>query len=392
MLPIVLYEPRSSVRLYPVADFYPMWELRCGAFSAIERWRGMLAGREILLLPRPELLELAASFQPQHKVIFEDALPSEAIYISAALIPSPGFDALSVASNGSNPHCKRMVRGAFPELLSTGLADVEAEGEGHSFVVIREIWHIIQHLEQSLRWDSDILLASRRDEFTTPYGDGVFVHKTAKVASFVAFDSSSGTIVIDKNAELKPFSHLVGPMYIGEKTIVLGGKLSASSLGRNCRAHGEIANSVFQDFDNKAHDGFTGHSYLAPFVNLGAMTTNSNLKNTYGLIRLKTSFWSADTNMDKFGFVVGPHSKFGIGSLISTGSLLGGHSNMAAGGRFLPKHLDHFSWVEGDTTTTNRYDSAMKVAQIVASRRNETYSAAEKRRALSVYKRVYKPT
>ncbi|MDZ7815486.1 MAG: hypothetical protein U5N86_05615 [Planctomycetota bacterium] len=142
---------------------------------------------------------------------------------------------------------------------------------------------------------------------------------------------------------------------------------------------------------NKAHDGFIGHSYVGHFVNLGAMTTNSNLKNTYGPVRLRTPDSTMDTGMNKFGMLCGPHTKFGIGSLIPTGSLIGGFCNLFAGGSFLPKYIEHFRWFDGLHTEMYRFDQAVRTAEKVAERRNRSFTAAETRAALNVYRRVYKP-
>ena len=391
MLPVVIYEPPYASRLWPVSDFYPVWELRCGAYTFVERWKNYFPDAELILLPRPDLSEVSRSMQPGLKVISRESLPDEAVFISALLLPSPSFDALSVAAGGDNPHCKRMTRGAFPEILTTTLHDNPCGSEDEDYLIIREIWHLVQFLQPALRWDISFISSTAVEKFTDEYKESnAFISNSVLLHSPIAIDTSSGPVLIAKGVEVKPFSSLVGPLYIGENSIVLGGRISHSSFGRKCRISGEVTDSVFQDLVNKAHDGFIGHSWLSACVNIGAMTTNSNLKNTYGSIRLQTPDGKVDTGLNKFGFVCGPHTKFGIGSLIPTGSLYGGFCSLAAGGEFLPKHLGSFTWLEGKQATQYKFDSAVKVAHTVCERRNEVFSSAEMKRALAIYKKIAK--
>ena len=55
---------------------------------------------------------------------------------------------------------------------------------------------------------------------------------------------------------------------------------------RRCKvSRRDLSNTIFLGHSNKGHDGFVGHSYLGRWVNLGAGTITSNLKNTYGTVR-----------------------------------------------------------------------------------------------------------
>lgn len=391
MLPVVIYELPSADKFWPLSDFYPMWELRCGALTFIDRWKQYLSKAELLLLPRGEISEVARSMQPSLRVITTENLPEDAIYISSALLPSPSFDVERVANCGENPHCKRMIRGAFSEILSTNLHDNPCGGINEDFLIVREVWHLVEYLQTALNWDISYIAATS-DSFLNEYkASNAYISRNAQIHSPIAMDTSHGPILIEKGVEVKPFTSLTGPLYIGENSIVLGGRIANSSFGRKCRISGEVCDSVFQDFVNKAHDGFIGHSWLSSYVNLGAMTTNSNLKNTYGTVRLRTPAKTVDTGLAKFGFVCGPHTKFGIGSLIPTGSLYGGFCSMAAGGEFLPKHAGHFTWLEGSNSSLYRFDAAVKVAQTVCERRNEQFTSADMRRALAIYKVITKP-
>jgi hypothetical protein len=122
---------------------------------------------------------------------------------------------------------------------------------------------------------------------------------------------------------------------------------------------------------NKAHDGFIGHSYLGRWVNLGAGTITSNLKNTYGTVSLWTPDGMRDTGVQKLGTLFGDHVKTGIGLRITTGSVLGAGSNVF-GSDVPPKHVPPFSWGEGRSLGTYRIDKFLDVTRRAMSRRQVT--------------------
>ena len=111
----------------------------------------------------------------------------------------------------------------------------------------------------------------------------------AAVEPGVVFDVRHGAVVLEAGVEVRHGTRLEGPVYVGPHSKVLGGFIRASAFGPECRVHGEIAASVFLGYANKSHDGFLGHSVLGHWVNLGAGTTTSNLKNTYGKVKLQVA-------------------------------------------------------------------------------------------------------
>lgn len=196
------------------------------------------------------------------------------------------------------------------------------------------------------------------------------------LAPQVVFDTSQGPIHLSHGVRVDPFTHLSGPAWIGADTRILGGRLSAVTVGPVGRIRGEVEASVLQPWVNKAHDGFLGHAVLGSWVNLGALTTNSDLKNTYGSVRVPIGpDREEDTGMQKIGVLVGDHVKTGIGTLISTGTVIGVGSNLFAGGPLPPRWVPPFSWVTGGTITPVRYDAFVTVAQRSMARRSEHLAA-----------------
>jgi hypothetical protein len=131
---------------------------------------------------------------------------------------------------------------------------------------------------------------------------------------------------------------------------------------------GEVADSVFVGYSNKAHDGHMGHALLGRWVNLGAGTINSDLKNTYSSVRLRLPDGEVDTGLMKCGSFLGDHVKTGIGTLLTTGAVIGAATNVF-GGRMPPQYVPPFSWGEGDRLGEYRVDEFLATAEIAMRRR-----------------------
>lgn len=149
---------------------------------------------------------------------------------------------------------------------------------------------------------------------------GVFIGEGAKIADQVVINVNDGPVVINDDVEIDPFVSLRGPLYIGNDTYIKSfADIRHSVIGSVCKAGGEIQNAIISDYSNKAHQGFIGSSYIGSWVNLGGGTSNSDLKNTYGTIKMA----GADTGQQFLGCVVGDYTKTSIGTLIYTGKIIG---------------------------------------------------------------------
>lgn len=182
------------------------------------------------------------------------------------------------------------------------------------------------------------------------------------------FDVSDGPIRLSDGVTVRAHTRLEGPAFVGKESTVLGGSLSKVSIGPNCKVHGEVESTIILGYSNKAHDGFLGHAYAGRWVNLGAFTTNSDLKNNYGPVRIGGPGGSRDTGQMKVGCFLGDHVKTGIGTLLNTGSVVGTGSNLF-GGRMPPTYVPPFSWGSGAELTEFRLDKFLEVAIRAMERR-----------------------
>jgi len=182
------------------------------------------------------------------------------------------------------------------------------------------------------------------------------------------FDVRSGPIRLSDEVVVRSHTRLQGPAFVGPASTVLGGSLSGVSIGPGCKVRGEVESSVILGFSNKAHDGFLGHAYVGRWVNLGAFTTNSDLKNNYGPVRVGGALGPRDTGLMKVGCFLGDHVKTGIGTLLNTGTVVGAGSNIF-GGKMPPTYVPPFSWGAGGDLTEFKLAKFLEVAIRAMGRR-----------------------
>ena len=207
----------------------------------------------------------------------------------------------------------------------------------------------------------------------------VYVAPGVKVHPMVTIDAEHGPVYIDERAEIHPFSRIEGPCYIGKDSILLGAKCrEGNSIGPCCRIGGEVEESIIHGYSNKYHDGFLGHSYVGEWVNLGALTTNSDLKNDYSNVSVMLDGQHAiNTGSTKVGSLIGDHTKTSIGTLLNTGSYVGAMALIMATGKPLPKHIPSFAWfIEGIVTKGFGKGRLYETAKTAMSRRKCEWTPA----------------
>jgi UDP-N-acetylglucosamine diphosphorylase/glucosamine-1-phosphate N-acetyltransferase len=180
------------------------------------------------------------------------------------------------------------------------------------------------------------------------------------------------------------FTRLVGPLYVGTGSSVTTDKVAASSIGDTCKVHGEMSNTIMIGHANKGHDGFVGHSILGRWVNLGAGTITSNLKNTYGTVQLWTPDGVRDTGLQFLGTLFGDHAKTGIGLTLTTGTVMGAGANVY-GSRMPPKAVPPFAWGEASEFAGYHVDKFLEVAERMMARRHVTLSDGARRQLRASY-------
>jgi UDP-N-acetylglucosamine diphosphorylase/glucosamine-1-phosphate N-acetyltransferase len=216
----------------------------------------------------------------------------------------------------------------------------------------------------------------------------VHIGKNAEIKPTVVIDAGNGPVWIMDGAVVLPHSYVEGPAYVGPDSLIQPGAVvhAGTYLGPVCKVGGEIEGSIIQGYSNKQHDGFLGHSYVCSWVNIAADCVNSDLKNTYGTIRVPINGREVETEEMFVGMFVGDHNKAGINVSFPTGAVIGFCSAVFTSRS--PKFEPSFSWVDGDRA--DRYDEArgLEIARKVMARRKMVMSDAECRAFMGVIRQA----
>ena len=220
---------------------------------------------------------------------------------------------------------------------------------------------------------------------TTIGKHGIYCETGAGIEPFVILDATDGPILIRRGATIAAFTRIVGPTYIGEESHVVGDAVRACSIGDVCKVRGEIASTIMLGHSNKGHTGFVGSSYIGRWVNLGAGSTTSNLKNTYGPVQLHTETGMRDTGLQFLGSLMGDHAKTGIGTMLTTGCIVGAGANIY-GAKISPKRIPPFAWGDSEPYARFELDKLIQVAERMMARRHVALSDLARKQLETAYR------
>lgn len=230
-------------------------------------------------------------------------------------------------------------------------------------------------------------ILSKTNNATLIKPKNIFLGKNVELGPGVVLDASEGPIIIENSVRILPNAVILGPVYIGEKTVIkTGAKIyHQTTIGPLCKVGGEIEACIFQGYSNKQHDGFLGHSFIGEWVNLGAGTENSDLKNNYSSVRVTLAKKEIDTKSQFVGCCIGDHTKTGIKTMINTGSIFGAFCNIFGSG-YQPKYLPSFSWHNNNCkTSAHVLEDAIATARTVMKRRNGNLTISQE----DLFRKIY---
>lgn len=219
--------------------------------------------------------------------------------------------------------------------------------------------------------------------------ESIYISDKATIKAGSIIDATNGPVVIMPEVTIEEGSILKGPVAICQGATVKSGAriYGGSTIGPVCKVCGEISSTIFHSYSNKAHDGYVGNSIFGQWVNLGAGTTTSNLKNDYGTVKI--THWQSGDTMDTgtqfLGTIMADHSKTAIHTSLNTGTVCGVSSNIFLSG-LTPKFIPSFSWMGPDGTQTYRFEKALEVMRVMMARRNILLSSGYERMMQHIFK------
>lgn len=394
---ICIFEDEKYLNFLPLCYSRPVFDLRCGINLLKEKVFRHFKSQNKILYCRDYLVEKVKFENP--KSLVNELKGDEIIFINARLLISSDlvreikkekddiiyYSENSVAAAKISKKNLNVVFEKFPGILS--FQELQLRSMKIKTNSLNYIWDLIKENGNQIVSDYYAIIKNQKN-FVGRKFDGaylinkkeIFIGEGTKIYPTVVIDASDGPVYIGKNVTILPNSAIQGPAFIGDNSII---KMKASiyhdtSIGDVCKVGGEVEGSIIHSYSNKQHDGFLGHAYLGSFVNLGADTTNSDLKNNYSKVSVMLNNKSIDTGMQFLGLIMGDHSKTGINTMFNTGTIVGFASNIFGTG-FPPKYVTSFAWGTADYFETHDLQRAMKTAEIVMGRRKIEFGSIEKK-------------
>ena len=396
---ICIYEDSGYSQLYPLTLTRPVFDLRCGIISLREKVIHYFREQQYYLSVRSGLEELCREQSPN--CIVNQFPDGDCYFINGRFIfedDPPEFQENTILTLGNQ------FIGAFLQALEikklrkdkNGLLNFSSFSELHKHEVkgrlINYPWDLVHYNGLEISKDFNLLNKSKHVEGDVYHNatllakENIYIGPGAKVYPGVVINAENGPVYVDKNVTIMSNAVLEGPIAIGCGSIIkIGAKIyEGVSIGKHCKVGGEVEESIIHGFSNKQHEGFLGHSYLGEWVNLGADTNNSDLKNNYGSVKVHINGELIDSGSMFVGIFMGDHSKSGINTMFNTGSVVGVMCNVFGAG-FTPKNIPSFTW--GGIVRSDRYEfsKAIETAKRVMKRRNQELTGSQEKILQTIY-------
>ena len=373
-----------------------MFALRCGVFSLIEKLVRAFPESPLVLAVRPDLEDLTRALYPtahvgdppEEETLFVNGrlcmTDDEVLHFLAAAQQEASYMAdgtlfaAKVAAKRVR-HAARWLREGNPE---RAYEEIRFPAEVNAFLA--------RSAADLIRWSPRQIVQDFRAAFLpeTVRGqvdegarllqpEAIHVARGARVMTGAVLNAEGGPILVRENATIEPLAYVEGPAVIGESSRIKAGAQirGGTSIGPVCRVGGEVEASVFQGYTNKQHDGFVGHSFIGEWVNLGAGTITSDLKNNYSNVRTfrSAASWvegrSEDSGQRLLGATIGDFTKTGIGATLPTGAVIGVGCNVY-GTALLPPYVASFVWGLPGAMSEHRIDAMIETAARAMQRRD----------------------
>jgi UDP-N-acetylglucosamine diphosphorylase/glucosamine-1-phosphate N-acetyltransferase len=391
---ICIYEGDGLDRLSPLCDLRPAFDLRCGRFTLLEKLLLRYPREPFAFWVRDELQELTAEAHPRCAV--NERVDSDCLFLSAQAILDEvvtvnGDEALFThdgAVVGFRLKAATAQRLGSVRSLSFDLPEHEVKAR-----VVEWPWDLVEMNASEILKETEAKSQKpkakrqksgrgerpgRIERGAVVIGDRKKLHMEpgSRIWPGTVVGTETGPVFLDRDAVVRPGSFIEGPCYVGPGTVIDGAKVRPGcSFGPQCRIGGEVEASLFQGYANKHHEGFIGHAFVGEWVNLGALTANSDLKNAYQPVQVSWQGKTIDTGRLKVGCFIGDHAKTAIGSLINTGTRIGTFANWFEPG-LSPKAIPAFAW---GSKTRWPFGHVLSSARKVMARRGVTLSPAYER-------------
>ena len=388
MKSVAVFEDNLYQNFLPLAYSRPVFELRCGIYSFLERITLQYPDTEVNLFCREYLKNLTAESHP-HSINETVSNDKGCLFINGRLltstpIPIAGKEEIGICDD--EIVYARLSRKNSEYITFEKLLDKDFIYELKKKVNVRTVdanmiqypWNLIHINKEQITSDFKTYVKDGSDLENKYKGvhfimdSQIYIGKNTTIKPGSVLDAENGPIYIGDNVKVSSNSVIEGPAFIDDDVVIkaLSRINAGSNIGRVCKVGGEISNTIIQNYTNKQHDGFLGDSYIGAWVNLGAGTVNSNLTNLYGPIKVQQFDKIIDTGQTFLGMIVGDHTKTAINTKITTGTIIGFACNILLT-TTPPKFTPSFSWYSDNVTRAYDITRELQVAKRMMARRNK---------------------
>lgn len=431
---VVIFEDSAASNFSPLSLTRPVFELICGMTTI---WKNIVdrfySGADVRFICRDYLkamLQQKLGAKVNDLSGLEDALFVNG-RILAAFSQLPGIDGENEIGLHDGTIVYARLKAKEIQSLSgsisvtDGLAALNiSQKEAQGIKLVNYLWQLISHNADAIKADFKIFgkpeysrgIIEKGAYVRVKDSSGVKVYDAEEAAKLmmsgeiplyvgegsrvypnVTIDLTGGPVYIGNHTDVRPPTLIDGPCCIMDSsgmpkqiTIIDGALMrSGSTLGPVCRIGGELEESIIQGYTNKHHAGFIGHAYLGEWVNIGAMATNSDLKNDLSDVKVPVSGQFVDTGDLKVGAFIGDHAKLGIGALLTTGTVVGIMTNVLTSGSIPPQYIPSYCFYREDRFSKGfRPKTLIETAARVMSRRNVTQTQADVELLEKVYEMI----
>lgn len=396
MAELVIFEDYKYRDLLPLVYCRACFELRCGYDSLLERIRRAWPDAQVRLYVRPELQEVVAE---RFELPVNRPPSGEAVFVNGRLVG--GLDASQLRPNcyglcdsnvvyvwADEASARRFGPEVFlePQRLELAVRHMQHQQCRPSEPgLIGYPWDLVHANERLLLSDWRQL---GRESIEGQLCEGahilnrsaVHIGSGSRIKPCAVLDAEDGPIYIGHDVTVSPHCTIQGPCYIGDGSLIQPGAVirEGTSIGPVCKVGGELECTIIHGYSNKQHTGFLGHSYVGEWVNIGAGCSNSDLKNTYGPVRVPINGQEIDSGQTFVGATIGDHCKTSINASLATGSVVGLCCSLFVSG-YPPKFIPSFSWYTDAGRSEYDVHRALAVARKMMARRKKQLSPAMER-------------
>jgi UDP-N-acetylglucosamine diphosphorylase/glucosamine-1-phosphate N-acetyltransferase len=408
---IIIFEDSDVTDLFPLTMTRPASELRCGILSLREKIMKSYEGAACALHTRDYLAATMRKRLPDIQV--NTVHLTTALLINGRLLAPRGLSDLiplegedMVYTSGEYIAAMRL-SGSNLEHLSVAIREgrfldtLIDEHNAHlpvtdvAIPLIRYPWDLVDHNRDEIDFDFTFLakggsIAGKvHPSVILEDRASIYIGKDAEIDPGAVLMTGKGPIYIDEGAHVMTGAVMEGPVSVGRgSSIKMQAKIyGGTSVGEVCKVGGEIEDSIILGYSNKQHEGFLGHAYVGEWVNMGAGTDNSDLKNTYSTVKVPVKGKRVDSGKLFVGLIMGDHTKTGIHTMFTTGTVVGPGCNVF-GGDFPPQYIPPFSWGGSGGLVEHRFDTFIETAKRATKRRGRKFFKEE----AQLYRRLYEMT